>query len=202
MFGWAQYSAFCEPASNLEPAKPRETGLSPCFCWFFPSVGQSAILGLLFWLCCMPVAGQAQAAIICFVKVETMSYARSVPCSGPWETSRDTRAPIGDDAGFDRGVAVKQLSLLLGTFSVATVPDRGPDMTLMKYQDMRCWMKAITESAFPTWTQIVCSAKAMYFFSLVPFEYYRLHELIRKILGTVGGDMRGCLCSAGTQNAL
>lgn len=42
----------------------------------------------------------------------------------------------------------------------------------------------------------------MHFFSLVASDYYRLHELIRRILGVVGGDLRGCLCSAGTQKAL
>lgn len=200
MFGWAQYSSFCEPASNLEPAKPRETGLSPCSCWFFPSVGQSAILGLLFWLL-LHACGQPGSGCDHLFR-ESKNNVLRTERSGPWETSRDKRAPIWDDVGFDHRVAVKQLSLLLGTFSVSAIPDRGPHTTLMKYQHTHSWMKAITEPAFPTWTQIVCSAKAMCFFSPVPFEYYSLHELIRKILGTVGGDMRGCLCSAGTQNAL
>lgn len=122
LFGWAQYSAFCEPASNLEPAKPQETGLSPHFCWYFPSVGQSEILGLLFWLCCMPVASQAQPVIISFVEVKTMCYAWSIPCCGPWKTSMDKRAPIWDDVIFGHKVAVKQLSLLLGKFSVSAIP--------------------------------------------------------------------------------
>lgn len=122
LFSWAQYSAFCKPGSNLEPAKPQETGLSPCFCWYFPSAGWSEILGLLFWLHCMPVASQAPPVIICFVKVKTMYCTWGIPCSGSWKTSMDNGAPIWDDVIFGHKMSVKQLSLLLGKFSVSAIP--------------------------------------------------------------------------------
>lgn len=80
-FGWVQYSAFCETGNNLVPAKPKESGLSPHFCWHFPKVGWSEILGLLFWLSCMPVASQAQPVIISFVKARY--YRWSTICSRP-----------------------------------------------------------------------------------------------------------------------
>lgn len=106
VFSRVQYTGPCEPVSNLEPAEPRETGLSPCFCSYFPSVGWSEILGLLFWLCCMPVASQAQPAIISFVNMKTMYYAWS---SGPWKASMDKTAPIWDNVVFGHKVIVKSL---------------------------------------------------------------------------------------------
>ena len=70
----------------------------------------------------MPVASQAQPVIIGSVKVKTMYYTWSIPCSEPWKTSMDKRAPIWDDVIFGHKVAVKQLSLLLGKFSVSAIP--------------------------------------------------------------------------------
>lgn len=87
----------------------------------------------------------------------------------------------------------------------APCKDRELDMMLMREQSMLHWIKTIKEYAFLTWTQIAWSAKARRGLKnvfLLSFEYYRFHELIRRILGVVGGDMRGCLCSAGTQNVL
>lgn len=107
-------------SQQFEAYKALREWAFPRFCLYFPKVGWSEILGLLFWLSCMPVASQAQPVMITFVK--TRYYTRNVLSSKPWKTSMDKRIPIWDDILFGHKVVVKQLSLLLGKFSFSDLP--------------------------------------------------------------------------------
>lgn len=81
-------------------------------------MGWLEILELLFLLSCMSVARQAQPVIISFVK--TRYYRWNILCSRHQKTSMDKRISI--EIMFVHKVVVKQMSLLLGKFTLSDIP--------------------------------------------------------------------------------